>query len=133
MGLPLRYTHDKKTSLGYRFSAGSDNGSQPLGKQSPGAGCEPSHSQQQAAAAASEPQGLWGENRLADVVKGTARPKGGAGKDQGEGSPRAASPQPSKAAASRQNSAPEAKEAAAENGEIQLSSVTLTPPSSPEK
>ncbi|KAK9886833.1 hypothetical protein WA026_018482 [Henosepilachna vigintioctopunctata] len=95
-------------------------------------------------------QGHWGENRLADVVKGTIRVKSSSSKDAnncGGGdtdSPRANSPHGSGAANStlthctqtiRQPSSTvvtECKEVS-ENGDSQLSTVILTPPSSPEK
>ncbi|KRT82478.1 hypothetical protein AMK59_4511 [Oryctes borbonicus] len=85
-------------------------------------------------------QGHWGENRLADVVKGTA--KGGKGKDScsNPASPRATSPQQtfqgSQMIHTRQGSIPgvvEMKDVASGNGDIQLSAITLTPPSSPDK
>ncbi|XP_050514628.1 la-related protein 4 isoform X2 [Diabrotica virgifera virgifera] len=94
-------------------------------------------------------QGHWGENRLADVVKGTAKFKGssvgGSSKESssggGDDSPRAVSPQhfPSCNQTTRQNSVStstgplDCKDVSSESGDIQLSTVTLTPPSSPEK
>ncbi|XP_057666891.1 la-related protein Larp4B isoform X5 [Diorhabda carinulata] len=96
-------------------------------------------------------QGHWGENRLADVVKGTAKIKvnsaggggGGSSKESsnggGDDSPRAISPQqfPPCNQTSRQNSGstgpPDYKDVSTESADIQLSTVTLTPPSSPEK
>lgn len=89
-------------------------------------------------------QGHWGENRLADVVKGTARGKGSS-KDSGsdQNSPRATSPlqnsQGNQITCTRQVStqAPSQcnKDVASStgNGDIQLCTVTLTPPNSPEK
>nr|XP_022918051.1 la-related protein 4 isoform X1 [Onthophagus taurus] len=86
------------------------------------------------------PQGHWGENRLADVVKGTARTKS---KDNGSNptSPRAMSPQHSTLCQGSQTTTTrqhfsatiEVKEAAATNGDIPLCTATLTPPCSPEK
>ncbi|KAJ8967894.1 hypothetical protein NQ314_002585, partial [Rhamnusium bicolor] len=90
----------------------------------------------------SQPQGHWGENRLADVVKGTVKSKSGSSKESSSGgdndSPRAISPQNFIQCNQimRQISIPgppEFKDAATESGDIQLSTVTLTPPSSPEK
>lgn len=91
----------------------------------------------------SSQQGHWGENRLADVVKGTAKLKGsGSSKESSSGgdndSPRAVSPQHFSAynQTSRQNSLagpPECKDASTESSDIQYCTVTLTPPSSPEK
>ncbi|XP_072397103.1 uncharacterized protein Larp4B isoform X3 [Diabrotica undecimpunctata] len=94
-------------------------------------------------------QGHWGENRLADVVKGTAKFKGssvgGSSKESssggGDDSPRAVSPQhfPLCNQTTRQNSVStstgplDCKDVSSESGDIQLSTVTLTPPSSPEK
>lgn len=80
----------------------------------------------------------WGENRLADVVKGTVKAKG---KDTGSNptSPRATSPQQicqGSQMIHRQSSipgAPEFKDVASGNGEIQFNAITLTPPSSPDK
>ncbi|KAJ8977888.1 hypothetical protein NQ317_010083 [Molorchus minor] len=93
--------------------------------------------------AETQPQGHWGENRLADVVKGTAKSKGSnSSKESSSGgdndSPRAISPQhfPQCNQIIRQTSVPgppECRDAATESGDIQLSTVTLTPPSSPEK
>lgn len=120
----------------------------------------------------STPHGHWGENRLADVVKGTAKSKGQGGGSVNSGvgskesssagetdSPRAISPQNcanntniastttggttqcnfQQVALARQPSigatALEVKEVPVSNdgGDIQLSTVTLTPPTSPEK
>lgn len=88
-------------------------------------------------------QGHWGENRLADVVKGTAKLKGsGSSKESSSAgdndSPRDISPQNYSLCnqASRQNSLagpPECKDASTESGDIPYCTVTLTPPSSPEK
>lgn len=84
----------------------------------------------------------WGENRLADVVKGTAKLKGnGSSKESNNGvdndSPRAISPQNvSVCNQNRQNSMagpPECKDISTEVVDIQYCTVTLTPPSSPEK
>ncbi|XP_017774776.1 PREDICTED: uncharacterized protein LOC108561383 isoform X3 [Nicrophorus vespilloides] len=102
----------------------------------------------------------WGENRLADVVKGTAK---GKGKDSGSGSnsPRAASPQQASQQLQQQQqhhpyhhqqqqhqhqgtSTNNSRHASTTTTtladcskndavDIQLSTVTLTPPSSPEK
>ncbi|CAG9855931.1 unnamed protein product [Phyllotreta striolata] len=94
--------------------------------------------------------GHWGENRLADVVKGTAKFKssnstaGCSSKESstggGDDTPRAVSPQhQASSQATKQNSVststghPDCKDASTESGDIQLSTVTLTPPSSPEK
>lgn len=87
--------------------------------------------------------GHWGENRLADVVKGTAKFKGStSSKESSNGgdndSPRAISPQHFSMynQTLRQNSLPgppECKDASTESGDMQLCTVTLTPPSSPEK
>lgn len=86
-------------------------------------------------------QGHWGENRLSDVVKGTAKLKGSSKESSNGGdndSPRAISP-PNLSMCnqtSRQNSLagqPESKDASTESGDIQYCTVTLTPPSSPEK
>lgn len=98
---------------------------------------EPSQQQQN--------QGHWGENRLADVVKGTVKGKGGKeGGGSNPTSPRATSPQQGYHHTvghhhhhQRQGSipgvAPECKDAASGNGEVHLSVVTITPPSSPDK
>lgn len=86
-------------------------------------------------------QGHWGENRLADVVKGTAKAKSSS-KDSGsdQNSPRATSPQQNsqinQLTSTRQVSSqmpPQCKDVCTGNGEIQLCTVTLTPPNSPEK
>ncbi|XP_065160703.1 la-related protein 4 isoform X2 [Atheta coriaria] len=89
-------------------------------------------------------QGHWGENRLADVVKGTARSKGRdcALSNSGSNSPRAMSPlhtqsqtivQHSTRPGRRSQSSPDCSKDANNASDIQLSTVTLTPPSSPEK
>uniref|UniRef100_V5GQ78 La-related protein n=2 Tax=Anoplophora glabripennis TaxID=217634 RepID=V5GQ78_ANOGL len=121
---------------------GLDAGTQPPSKQLLVANStvEPPQSQ---VAIESQPQGHWGENRLADVVKGTAKSKGnGSSKESSSGgdndSPRAISPQhfPQCNQTMRQTSItgpPECKDATTESGDMQLSTVTLTPPSSPEK
>lgn len=95
---------------------------------------------QQSTAVETQPtQCHWGENRLADVVKGTAKTKSSS-KDSGsdQNSPRAASPQQSTNQVSNTRPAsqappPQSKDVASGNGEIQLCTVTLTPPNSPEK
>lgn len=88
-------------------------------------------------------QGHWGENRLADVVKGTAKLKGsGSSKESSSGadndSPRAISPQNFSLCnqINRQNSLAgpsDCKDSSTESRDIQYCTVTLTPPSSPEK
>lgn len=92
-----------------------------------------------------QPQGQWGENRLADVVKGTAKTKCNSKDNSNDNeSPRATSPQQQQQHCStqsnqttpfRQISAPvqETKDVSTDSGNIQLSTVTLTPPTSPEK
>lgn len=82
-------------------------------------------------------QSHWGENRLADVVKGTAKSKSVGGKEPGSvmdnESPRAASPHQA-VQLSRHPEVPESKDVAIGNDEvIQPSTITLTPPSSPDK
>lgn len=121
---------------------GLDGATQPPSKQSlvASSSVEPPQSQ---VVVESQPQGHWGENRLADVVKGTAKSKGsGSSKESSSGgdndSPRAISPQHFLQCNQtiRQTSIPgppECKDVATESGDIQLSTVTLTPPSSPEK
>lgn len=85
----------------------------------------------------------WGENRLADVVKGTAKSK--SNKDSPASNPttpRANSPQQSASQASQtvtsrqasDSGAPLTKEVASGNTEqLASSTLALTPPSSPEK
>lgn len=95
---------------------------------------------QQTAVSENVSQGHWGENRLADVVKGTAKVKNNQ-KDSGSNptSPRATSPQQNSQASQTapiKSGHTEIKDAAlvnAANEDVQFSTVTLTPPSSPEK
>lgn len=71
----------------------------------------------------------WGENRLADVVKGTAKTKGSKDNGSGPNSPRAMSPQQN----TQGSQTTITKQTSMGNGDLQLCTVTLTPPSSPEK
>lgn len=100
--------------------------------------------QQQQTCADSQTQSQWGENRLADVVKGTAKSKSNS-KEASSGpesdSPRAGSPQHANQAIqtglSRQGifvSPTETKDAASNAPPMAQSAIlTLTPPNSPEK
>ncbi|XP_074033044.1 uncharacterized protein isoform X2 [Leptinotarsa decemlineata] len=87
-------------------------------------------------------QGLWGENRLSDVVKGMTKPKrNGSSKGSSSGgdndSPRAVSPQTyskcNQTVRQPSTDMPELRDASTESADAQLSSVTMTPPSSPEE
>lgn len=86
-------------------------------------------------------QNHWGENRLADVVKGTAKLKNNNREIGHENeSPRATSPQQAphlfggkQHAAGPQQDFAESKDAATGSEDVHASTVTLTPPSSPEK
>lgn len=86
----------------------------------------------------------WGENRLADVVKGTAKSKNNNNNNRETGhdneSPRAASPQQAINFHGIKQQTPivqqdftESKDAAVGSEDVHTSTVTLTPPNSPEK
>lgn len=84
----------------------------------------------------------WGENRLADVVKGTAKAKNsgnnGSGREAGldnESPPRPTSPQPNThlGGGGRQQDFVECKDAATGCEDVNAGLVAITPPSSPER
>lgn len=116
-------------------------GSQPPAKQiQPSAIVNSSEVLQLHSSNDAQSQSHWGENRLADVVKGTAKSKSISGKESGSvvdnESPRAASPHQTAQAVqlSRHPEVPESKDVAIGNDDvIQPSTITLTPPSSPDK
>lgn len=83
----------------------------------------------------SQNQNHWGENRLADVVKGTAKSKNNREVVHENESPRAVSPQqaPHFVGGKQHTDGTESKEAATSSEDVHNSTVTLTPPSSPEK
>lgn len=89
-------------------------------------------------------QNHWGENRLADVVKGTAKSKNNNNNNKETGhdndSPRATSPQQATHFHGGKQQTPvvqqdfiESKDAATGSEDVHTSTVTLTPPNSPEK
>ncbi|KAG5881766.1 hypothetical protein JTB14_005529 [Gonioctena quinquepunctata] len=135
---------------------GLDAGGQLASKQQPAAATPVSEVFQSSQILPAESQlqqvgggGLWGENRLADVVKGTAKSKCSSKESSSGGDndspPRAISPQQQQhmnfPAMCNQTTArqaftdlpPECRDASTDSTDIQLSTVTLTPPSSPEK
>lgn len=139
------------------FTLGLDAGSQSITKQSTISSNVEVPIQSQCLIE-NQPQGQWGENRLADVVKGTAKTKLNNSKECSNDineSPRATSPQhfqlPTSNQTFRQISPPTGppplsavvlqhnqttettKDVSTDSGSIQLSTVTLTPPTSPEK
>lgn len=94
----------------------------------------------------------WGENRLADVVKGTAKSKNNINNNNNNNSretghdiesPRATSPQQApinsfhgakqQTPVVQQEFSTESKDAAVGSEDVRTGNVTLTPPSSPEK
>lgn len=137
------------------FPSGLEAGNQPPPKQTQSSvAVSNSEVPQQHGAGDSQNQGHWGENRLADVVKGTAKSKSSgtsatttATKESGtvtdNDSPRAVSPhqppppppqQQPPVQSTRHPEVLECKDAATGNDDaIQTGAVTLTPPSSPDK
>ncbi|CAH1155731.1 unnamed protein product [Phaedon cochleariae] len=140
---PVRMTTFDLVEEAFPPLPGMDVCSQASSKQPPTLNCITESSPTQTSSEPLQPN-LWGENRLADVVKGTAKAKsgaGGGGKESNDGadndSPRAASPigcqATTRVSVEPQQDVAEYRDASTDSTDIGLSSVTLTPPSSPEK